>query len=80
MKFVRVEWDPKLPGFHVDPTAYLNELPRLRGSVPTGAWAFANEADHYSFRSRRCVKDLELADIAIPVGRASLLNRPRTVD
>jgi hypothetical protein len=73
MKYVKVEWNPKLPGFHVDPTEYLKELPGLEGILPSGAWAFASDSEHYSFRSRRCVKDLELADIVVPVGKEGKL-------
>ncbi|MFG2541333.1 hypothetical protein ACGFY8_05325 [Streptomyces sp. NPDC048232] len=69
MKYVKAEWNPDLPGFHVDPSAYLAELPRLSESLPPGARQFATAQDHYSFRSTRCVKDLELSGIHVPVGR-----------
>ncbi|MFI6351623.1 hypothetical protein ACIBJF_02925 [Streptomyces sp. NPDC050743] len=62
MKFVKALWQDH--GFHVDPTAYLAELPRLRGVLPPGAWAFASDPGHYDIPGAvRCVKDLELAGI-----------------
>ena len=69
MKYVKADWDPRLPGFHVDPGEYLEQLPRLSGDLPPGARKFATDADHYNFRSARCVKDLELSNVHVPVGR-----------
>ncbi|MEU1012681.1 hypothetical protein ACIP4Y_06210 [Streptomyces sp. NPDC088810] len=62
MRFVEAHWHGS--GFFVDPSAYLAELPRLRGVLPPGAWAFVSEPGHYDIpRADRCVKDLELAGI-----------------
>ncbi|MDI3405408.1 hypothetical protein [Streptomyces cavernicola] len=75
MKFIKIAWRPEFSGFHLDPTAYLDELPGLQATLPPGAWNFASEADHYSMRAPRCVKDLELSNISVPVrkeGRLSL--------
>ncbi|WGP08188.1 hypothetical protein [Streptomyces sp. SH5] len=44
----------------MDPSRYLSHLPSISGDLPPGARAFATDADHYDFRSRRCVKDLTL--------------------
>ncbi|MEV5843613.1 hypothetical protein AB0M32_16790 [Streptomyces sp. NPDC051985] len=44
----------------LDPARYLDHLPSISGDLPPGARAFATDADHYDFRSRRCVKDLML--------------------
>ncbi|MFF9502297.1 hypothetical protein [Streptomyces sp. NPDC014656] len=44
----------------LDPARYLSRLPSISGDLPPGARAFATDADHYDFRSRRCVKDLTL--------------------
>jgi hypothetical protein len=62
MRFVKTHWQDH--GFYVDPTAYVAELPRLRGVLPPGAWAFASDPGHYDIPGAvRCVKDLELAGI-----------------
>ncbi|WP_251092852.1 hypothetical protein [Streptomyces sp. Caat 7-52] len=62
MRFVDVHWHEH--GFFVDPSAYLAELPRLRGLLPPGAWEFASDPAHYDIpRGAGCVKDLELAGI-----------------
>ncbi|MEV4429698.1 hypothetical protein ACIGN6_00435 [Streptomyces sp. NPDC053792] len=44
----------------LDPARYLSHLPSISSDLPPGARAFATAADHYDFRSRRCVKDLML--------------------
>ncbi|MFF2775964.1 hypothetical protein ACFVU3_13745 [Streptomyces sp. NPDC058052] len=44
----------------LDPARYLSHLPSISSELPPGARAFATDADHYDFRSRRCVKDLKL--------------------
>ncbi|MGJ7414860.1 hypothetical protein AB9128_03220 [Streptomyces cinereoruber] len=44
----------------LDPARYLSHLPSVSGDLPPGARAFATDADHYDFRSRRCMKDLTL--------------------
>jgi hypothetical protein len=44
----------------LDPARYLSHLFSICGDLPPGARAFATDADHYDFSSRRCVKDLEL--------------------
>ncbi|MEU6589404.1 hypothetical protein ABZ923_09245 [Streptomyces sp. NPDC046881] len=62
MRFVEAYWHDS--GFFLDPSAYLAELPRLRGQLPPGAWAFVSEPGHYDIpRADRCVKDLELAGV-----------------
>ncbi|MEU6278745.1 hypothetical protein [Streptomyces sp. NPDC047028] len=73
MRYVKAEWNPALSGFHTDPSDYLRELPVLQEGMPPGAREFALEPGHYSFRSPRCVKDLELSDISIPVRKDGLL-------
>ncbi|MFF9799035.1 hypothetical protein ACPZ13_01250 [Streptomyces sp. IPPR8] len=73
MKYVKVEWNPALPGFQLDASVYLNELPRLSEDLPPGAREFATAPDHYRFRAARCVKDLELAGIHVPVGKGERL-------
>ncbi|WP_129307504.1 hypothetical protein [Streptomyces sp. L2] len=73
MKYVKAEWNPSLPGFHTDPSEYLRELSVLQGGMPPGAREFALEPGHYSFRSRRCVKDLELSAVSIPVRKQGRL-------
>lgn len=70
MKFVTAEWDSEMSGFSLDPSPYLAELPQLRDALPTGAWAFASDAEHYRMRSSRCVKDLELAGISVPTDKS----------
>jgi hypothetical protein len=54
-------------GYHLDPQAYLQALPRLSGDLPPGVAEFATDPDHYNFRGSRCVKDLEL-------GKATLVD------
>ncbi|MFF3842546.1 hypothetical protein [Streptomyces sp. NPDC001930] len=44
----------------LDPARYLSHLPSISGDLPPGARAFATDAEHYDFSSRRCVKDLTL--------------------
>ncbi|WP_458246939.1 hypothetical protein [Streptomyces sp. MAI_2237] len=44
----------------LDPGFYLSRLPSIAGDLPPGARAFATDADHFDFRSKRCVKDLTL--------------------
>lgn len=62
VRFVKTHWHGH--GFSVDARAYLTELPRLRGVLPPGAWAFASEPGHYDIPGAvSCVKDLELAGI-----------------
>ncbi|MFI9805445.1 hypothetical protein ACIHEJ_13930 [Streptomyces sp. NPDC052301] len=62
MRFVDVRWQEH--GFFLDPRRYLAELPRLRGLLPPGAWAFVSGPGHYDIPGGvRCVKDLELAGI-----------------
>ncbi|KOV69750.1 hypothetical protein [Streptomyces sp. MMG1121] len=62
MRFVDVHWQDH--GFFLDASAYLAELPRLRGLLPPGAWAFVSDPGHYDIPgATRCVKDLELAGI-----------------
>ncbi|MEU5921561.1 hypothetical protein [Streptomyces sp. NPDC047141] len=47
----------------LDPARYLSHLPSISSDLPPGARAFATDADHYDFRSRRCVKDLTLRTV-----------------
>lgn len=47
----------------LDPARYLEHLPSIAGDLPPGARVFATDADHYNFRSERCVKDLELQHV-----------------
>ncbi|MGW6062803.1 hypothetical protein [Streptomyces sp. NPDC055189] len=67
MKYVQADWDEEAHGFRVDPRQYLAVLPALRGALPAGAWAYASAPEHYTFSSPRCVKDLELVNITLPV-------------
>ncbi|HET9167956.1 MAG TPA: hypothetical protein VFN97_00930 [Actinospica sp.] len=45
--------------------AYLEQLPRLTPSMPTGARTFATDPMHYEFLGRRCIKDLTVNDLAV---------------
>ncbi|MEV8021670.1 hypothetical protein AB0O76_36140 [Streptomyces sp. NPDC086554] len=82
MKYVKVEWDPEWHGFRTDARDYLAALPDLKDTLPEGARAFASDAGHYAYASERCVKDLALADIRLPIttrggsGTASIDFRP----
>lgn len=69
MKYVKAVWDDELSGYNLDPTAYLTELPQLSEALPPGARAFASAEGHYSLASGRCVKDLELTGISLPVNK-----------
>lgn len=73
MKFVKAEWDAEMHGFDLDPSDYLAELPKVRDALPPGAWAYASDAEHYSMRGSRCVKDLELAAISVPTDKRGIL-------
>ncbi|TQK45049.1 hypothetical protein FBY35_6590 [Streptomyces sp. SLBN-118] len=73
MKFVKADWDPNPGGFNLDPSAYLAELPKIREALPAGAREFAFDAGHYSMRSNRCVKDLELAGIHVATDKNGVL-------
>lgn len=66
MRFVRVgfERDP-WPANVLDPEPYLRVLPELAAQLPTGAAAFATDADHYDFGSVRCVKDLTVGAMTV---------------
>ncbi|MFE0132441.1 hypothetical protein ACFWY6_12840 [Streptomyces sp. NPDC059037] len=66
---MKVEWDTEFRGFSIDAAAYLAALPGLKQALPDGAWEFVSDAGHYSFSSDRCVKDLELAEVSLPVTR-----------
>ncbi|GIH05817.1 hypothetical protein Rhe02_38840 [Rhizocola hellebori] len=57
MQYVRVE--PTDVGYLMDPTAYLEELPRLAGLLPVGAQTFATDPQHYDFNSQRFIKNLK---------------------
>lgn len=74
MRFVRVEWDTEYRGFFIDPGAYRQELPGLLGSLPPGAANYAAEPGHFDFGSRRCVKDLRLAEVSAPVDKSGVLS------
>jgi len=47
----------------LDPSRYLERLLTICGDLPPGARSFATDADHYDFRSERCVKDLTLRTV-----------------
>jgi hypothetical protein len=47
----------------ISPHRYLEILPELADDLPTGARAFATDADHYDFTGKRCVKDLTLEQV-----------------
>jgi hypothetical protein len=47
----------------ISPHRYLETLPELAVDLPTGARAFATDADHYDFTGKRCVKDLKLEQV-----------------
>lgn len=57
MLYVRVERTEV--GFSMDPTAYVEQLPRLARSLPAGARSFATDPQHYDFHSQRFVKNLK---------------------
>jgi hypothetical protein len=46
-------------GYWIDPSAYLEQLPRFAESLPAGARAFATDPEHYDFPGRRFVKNLK---------------------
>jgi hypothetical protein len=62
MEFVTVEHTEY--GKVFDPTAYLERLPELARSLPSGARAFAEDPEHYDFFGKRCVKDLKPLSMA----------------
>jgi hypothetical protein len=68
MKFVKVEWRDETCGFWLDPRPYLGELPKMKSTLPPGAWSFVSDPCHYDFSSIRCVKDLGLESIVAPCG------------
>ncbi|GHH24406.1 hypothetical protein [Streptomyces rubradiris] len=69
MEYVTAGWDDG--GFHVDASAYLAELPRLRAGLPPGARTFATDPGHYDIPgATRCVKDLELAGIHLATDKS----------
>ncbi|MGW2422433.1 hypothetical protein ACWC0C_24770 [Streptomyces sp. NPDC001709] len=69
MRFIKAHWQEH--GFYVDPSAYLDELPGLRGVLPPGAWAFASDPGHYDIAAAtRCVKDLELAGMQLAADKS----------
>jgi hypothetical protein len=43
----------------MDPTAYVEQLPRLAVALPDGARAFATDPQHYDFYSQRFIKNLK---------------------
>ncbi|MFF3667551.1 hypothetical protein [Microtetraspora malaysiensis] len=49
----------------LDPSEYVRQLPALAPDLPVGARAFATDAGHYDFSSRRCVKDLALGRVTV---------------
>ncbi|WP_017622525.1 hypothetical protein [Nocardiopsis chromatogenes] len=53
--------------FWSNPQGYLERLPELLPGLPEGARAFASDPDHYDYYSRRCVKDLKLARVDLPL-------------
>jgi hypothetical protein len=59
-------------GFLVDPRPYVDELPRLRESLPTGAFDFVSDPDHFDISTERSVKDLRIEKIEAVDGFALL--------
>jgi hypothetical protein len=43
----------------LDPRPYLEILPELQRDLPSGAYRFASDPDHYDVASAQCVHDLE---------------------
>jgi hypothetical protein len=72
MQYVRVEPLADRYGYHLDPQAYLEVLPRLARELPAGAAAFATDSGHYDFRDSRCVKDLELGRATLADGQGEI--------
>jgi hypothetical protein len=73
VKFVKADWNAEQHGFYLDPTPYLDELPKLHDELPVGARAFASDPAHYDMGGRsntRCVKDLELAGIHLAMDKS----------
>ncbi|GCD94101.1 hypothetical protein [Embleya hyalina] len=66
MKFIEIEWRTDTRGFWLDPRPYLGELPKMRSTLPQGAWEFATDPGHYDFSSARCVKDLGFDTLVTP--------------
>src|SRR5437016_2216779 len=52
-------------GNYLNPVAYLDLLPAMRDKLPSEAWKFASDPEHYDFYGTRCVKDLKLNSIRI---------------
>ncbi|WDO05919.1 hypothetical protein ME763_09705 [Streptomyces murinus] len=72
MKHVIAVWQDH--GFSLDPRPYLEELPRIRQHVPSGARDFACHPGHYDIPgATRCVKDLELSGIHLATDKSGSL-------
>lgn len=72
MKYVTAVWNDDQHGFYLDPSPYLDELPKLRDELPFGARAFASDPAHYDMGrgNTRCVKDLELSGIHLATDKS----------
>ena len=72
MRFVQAAWHPEGHGFSLDPSSYLDELPKLHEKLPPGARTFACDPAHYDMGhgNMRCVKDLELAGIHLAMDKS----------
>jgi hypothetical protein len=66
MKYVDLDATIGLIEGVISPQRYLDVLPELADDLPTGARAFATDADHYDFTGKRCVKDLKLEQVLYP--------------
>lgn len=75
MKYVIAAWSEESHGFHLNPRAYLEELPGFQDDLPPGARSFALDPGHYDLGAgnSRCVKDLELARLDLATDKSGRL-------
>jgi hypothetical protein len=65
MKYVKVERREEPRGFYLNAVEYHSKLPQFESILPSGAWAFASNPDHYDFSGPRCIKDLQVESVAV---------------
>jgi hypothetical protein len=67
MEYIKIDWNDRHRGYDLNPNAYLDLLADHTLQLPPGASAFARDPAHYDFTSGRCVKDLILDGISMPL-------------